>query len=781
MNTVSSSPKPLRILLLLNLRWDPRLGAVRVYMDLADEWRAAGHIVERFSLSEAFPGAGDSAAGFALRQVWFAHKAKAFIKRNAARFDVIDSLIGSLPVSKQELGFDGLLVARSVGLYRLYERFEKKAQARWPRRSRGKFLGRVLYTFTKRWLVKASDLTIHYADLINVPNEDEADCLRRETATAHPIIVQPYGLTAGRRRALLNTAATPAARLARKKISFVGMWGARKGAHDWPGIIRRIRQDVPEARFCFLGTMVDASAILRDLGLESADGLEFISDYAPEDLPGLLADCTAEVFPSYVEGFGLAVLEQLAAGVPTVAYDVSGPRDILHNQLPELLVPAGDIEAVARAVCRILQLDLIAYEKLFERSAAAAAQFSWSKIAQETIDIYRERLRAIQAGPILFVQPFSLGSAGGGARILRVLLGNAPVDWHSVCSSPARPKSWTSETHLRSRPFWGKIETSRFAMLPQMTMSIFAPGFRRRLKAFCEKRKVRAIHTIPHAGIDFAHAQAVARELSLPLFISLHDDLAYTAAGSGIAPLARDRAMQDAWLNAAARFVISEPLGREYSRRYGARDFQIVTDGLSGIALHANKPIPDRLRIYFMGLFHMSYERNLRALLDGIAIVERQHPGVAVDLTCRCEYIRPHVLKGAVRVKVLPFASEAQIENDLEHADLLYMPIPFGQEHESFARYSVSTKMVTYVGSGVPILYHGPKTSAAFDLLDRHRAAIFLTTLDPSEIAVSLGQLTEAKRVEAATNALELARNEFMLADQTRRFWGTIARLTADA
>jgi hypothetical protein len=81
----------------------------------------------------------------------------------------------------------------------------------------------------------------------------------------------------------------------------------------------------------------------------------------------------------------------------------------------------------------------------------------------------------------------------------------------------------------------------------------------------------------------------------------------------------------------------------------------------------------------------------------------------------------------------------------------------------------------------VPILYHGPKTSAAFDLLDRHRAAIFLTTLDLSEIALSLGQLTEAKRVEAATNALELARNEFMLADQTRRFWGTIARLTADA
>ena len=180
-----------------------------------------------------------------------------------------------------------------------------------------------------------------------------------------------------------------------------------------------------------------------------------------------------------------------------------------------------------------------------------------------------------------------------------------------------------------------------------------------------------------------------------------------------------------------------------------------------------------------MGLFHMSYERNVRALLDGIAIFERKRPAMTVELTCRCEYIRPHVLKGGAQVKVLPFANEAQIESDLANADLLYMPIPFGQEHENFARYSVSTKMVSYAGSGVPIFYHGPKASAAFDLLDRHHAAIFLTILDPSEIARSLGEITEAKRTEAATNALELARHEFMLSDQTRKFWGTISRLIA--
>ena len=76
--------------------------------------------------------------------------------------------------------------------------------------------------------------------------------------------------------------------------------------------------------------------------LESLEGLEFVSDFRPEDLPTLLADCTVGAFPSYVEGFGLAVLEQLASGLPTVAYDTAGPRDLLASRLPDLLVPKGD-------------------------------------------------------------------------------------------------------------------------------------------------------------------------------------------------------------------------------------------------------------------------------------------------------------------------------------------------------------------------------------------------------------------------------------------------------
>jgi len=116
----------------------------------------------------------------------------------------------------------------------------------------------------------------------------------------------------------------------------------------------------------------------------------------------------------------------------------------------------------------------------------------------------------------------------------------------------------------------------------------------------------------------------------------------------------------------------------------------------------------------------------------------------------------------------------------MEEADLLYMPMPFGREHESFARYSVSTKMVTYIGSGLPILYHGPATSAAFEILHRNKAAIFVNTLEPAEIAQALADLTTRMCSDVVENARALAEREFMLTDQARRFWGTIQRCVAN-
>jgi glycosyltransferase involved in cell wall biosynthesis len=89
-----------------------------------------------------------------------------------------------------------------------------------------------------------------------------------------------------------------------------------------------------------------------------------------------------------VEGFGLAILEQLAAGVPTVAFDQGGPRDILRD-MPDLLVPTGDVESFANALVRILKLELPACERLVQASIKTVEKYRWSAIAQNTLERYR--------------------------------------------------------------------------------------------------------------------------------------------------------------------------------------------------------------------------------------------------------------------------------------------------------------------------------------------------------------------------------------------------------
>lgn len=381
--------KPLRILAIVNLPWDPRLGAARVWIELAEEWSTAGHVVEKFCLTDAFPVPTPSPVKTALRLMIFPLRAMKFVRRNAGRFDVIDALVGTLPFTKRSLRFEGLLVARSVGLYRLYEKFEQAAAKRWPRSLRGKLLSRMFYSFFNERARAASEASVKNCDLLNLPNSDELLCLRDEMKSTKPAVVLPYGLAPGRRQALRDAAAPAEIRWRKKKIGFIGMWSPRKGGKDWREIIQRIRARVPDASFIFLGTMTANDNVMADLDPAMADFVEIVLQFEPDELPQLLSDCAVGAFPSYVEGFGLAVVEQLAAGIPTVAYAAPGPRDILQDSLSELLVPTGDVVRFSETIIEIFTKDLSAYQVLSDRSAETAARFSWPEIARATVDEYR--------------------------------------------------------------------------------------------------------------------------------------------------------------------------------------------------------------------------------------------------------------------------------------------------------------------------------------------------------------------------------------------------------
>ena len=383
--------KPLRILGIVNLPWDPRLGAARVWFELAEQWKKAGHKIDKFCLSDAFPKPTGSRALSAWRQAVFPFRAARYVRRNADRFDVIDCLIGTLPFSKQSLRFRGLLVERSIGLYLSYDEFMRSSRQRWPDQPRGKFIGRVFYTFTSWLFRRNAHRSVADCDLFNVPNADEKQLLERRCPGTN-IIVLPYGLNETERAALASAAQSASARLARKEICFVGMWSIRKGSRDWPEIVRGILNSIPDARFSFLGTMTEEQTVLGDLQLSPTKSIRCLTEYDPKELPQLIGGCAVGLFPSYIEGFGISVIEQLASGIPTIAYDVPGPRHIFGAAGPEFLVPAGDVKAMIDRALKILRMNESDYSALIARCREIAAQFRWEQIAADTIREYNKAL-----------------------------------------------------------------------------------------------------------------------------------------------------------------------------------------------------------------------------------------------------------------------------------------------------------------------------------------------------------------------------------------------------
>jgi hypothetical protein len=368
---------------------------------------------------------------------------------------------------------------------------------------------------------------------------------------------------------------------------------------------------------------------------------------------------------------------------------------------------------------------------------------------------------------IAFVQPFGQQTPGGGPRILRALLANAPVPFLTVCTSPMPPPPTTigPEVHLPIRPYFGRIERTRFERYLWHFSPLVVRRFMRQLERLFKENHVKVVHAIPH-GIEFWHAFEVARDLGLRYILNVHDDMEGLLLGRPDWTEV-SRRLPEVWCGADARAVISQAMGSEYCRRYGERAYSIITDGLL-VLPKSPRPRPlNRMRVYFAGLIHHSYRANLSSFLEALSAFRAANPDVDVSFTCRGGLVVPRDAR--IPIRALPWASEGEVASDLAEADLLYLPLPFESKYQAY-RFSLSTKMVTYLGSGLPIVYHGPDETAAGQILREHRAAILINTLDLRSIVLALTAGRE-HAPKIVSNALELARARFMLKDHAHRFW----------
>jgi glycosyltransferase involved in cell wall biosynthesis len=379
---------------------------------------------------------------------------------------------------------------------------------------------------------------------------------------------------------------------------------------------------------------------------------------------------------------------------------------------------------------------------------------------------------------LAFIQPYSLGYAGGGSRILRSLLEASPYPYVSICSGPLAPDpiQFATEIHIPVRPTIKRLEHSRFGKYLGSILPLTASQYKKRLKSYLTSIQATAIHAIPQ-GIDFGYAFDVATEMGLPYYLNVHDELVYNLPNFVELPQCLAY-LEKTWQSAKKCFVISEKMGEEYCRRYGNREYLVITDGISSIPNNPKLIPSNRFHVYFMGSVHVSYQKNFEQLVHGLNQLKKLNPSLEVSLSIR-GHLPFRLPETELQIKILGWGTQDEVKQDMDNADFLYLPLPFGEQYLPFTRFSMSTKLVTYLGSGLPILYHGPQDAAAAHLLAQSQAAIVVDSLEPIKMAHMINDGV-GQTEEIVQGALNLARCKFYLPDIQEKFWDSFS-LSEDA
>lgn len=244
---------------------------------------------------------------------------------------------------------------------------------------------------SRQFLVRATRSAVRRATAIVVPSLATADDLATFYPSSAPrTYVVPHGIDAQRGfDPSVAEAATRSLGLPSNYVLHVGTIQARKNVDLVIAAVRQLRSK----GFDFRAAIVGRRGWLSDRAfaeIERDDTAIWLEHLNEDDLASCYARAAAFVSPSAYEGFGFAVADALAAGVPTVISNVSS--------LPELCGDAGirlasiSTEAIAGALENLLH-DHVARAKYAQLGRERAAQFSWQACATGHLHAYQQALK----------------------------------------------------------------------------------------------------------------------------------------------------------------------------------------------------------------------------------------------------------------------------------------------------------------------------------------------------------------------------------------------------
>lgn len=188
-------------------------------------------------------------------------------------------------------------------------------------------------------------------------------------------------------------------------VVFAGRLSREKGVDVLLRAFVRVRQAVPETRLLIAGDGNTSAELLRlvaELDLESH--VTMLGHLDHTELERRLSPAWVQVVPSRPpETFGLAAAEAMMRGTAVVASEVGGLAEIVEDERTGLLVPAGDAEALAVALLRLLKDRTLAEDMGKAGRRRALAHLSQSVFVDKVVAVYSSlcRSRATSPGKVI--------------------------------------------------------------------------------------------------------------------------------------------------------------------------------------------------------------------------------------------------------------------------------------------------------------------------------------------------------------------------------------------
>jgi glycosyltransferase involved in cell wall biosynthesis len=145
----------------------------------------------------------------------------------------------------------------------------------------------------------------------------------------------------------------------------------------------------PNVHFLFAGEHDQAEPVIAQISALGLGSHVHLLGFR-SDTHHLLAASDFFVLPSLAEGFSLALVEALAAGLPTVATDVGGASEVIQPGQGGILVPPADSAALATALKHLLSLNEAEIQRQRQAARQAAQPFSTQAMAEKTLRVYSE-------------------------------------------------------------------------------------------------------------------------------------------------------------------------------------------------------------------------------------------------------------------------------------------------------------------------------------------------------------------------------------------------------